>query len=215
MCFTAARQCNIRLPWRSPTSTTRKLKCNHITEFAPFSGLSPFKLFSTSCSWSNSGGSPASWGNTDMTPTTTKRAKTFEKLPDWNFDQRDWCTDQISLKFAAAKKLRYHRKKRRIAAIISMLRCNYRYGPTYAAYFCTARTMSHVLVHMHNFRVPKTNKIASRCAAPRPPMTDVGTETAFRLDQRKHFRKSKHLFRSEVSWCDLHLRWSTWHCTSE
>ena len=43
------------------------------------------------------------------------------------------------------------------------------------------------------------NKIASRCAAPRPPMTDVGTETAFRLDQRKHFRKSKHLFRSEVS----------------
>ena len=33
----------------------------------------------------------------------------------------------------------------------------------------------------------------------RPPMTDVGTETAFRLDQRKHFRKSKHLLRSEVS----------------
>ena len=42
-------------------------------------------------------------------------------------------------------------------------------------------------------------------------MTDVGTETAFRLDQRKHFRKSKHPLRSEVSWCDLHLRWST--CT--
>ena len=33
----------------------------------------------------------------------------------------------------------------------------------------------------------------------RPPLTDVGTETAFRLDQRKHFRKSKHLLRSEVS----------------
>ena len=33
----------------------------------------------------------------------------------------------------------------------------------------------------------------SRCGAPRPPMTDVGTETAFRLDQRKHFRKSKPL----------------------
>ena len=33
----------------------------------------------------------------------------------------------------------------------------------------------------------------------RPPMTDVGTETAFRLDQRKHFRKSKHLLRSEVN----------------
>ena len=38
----------------------------------------------------------------------------------------------------------------------------------------------------------------------RPPMhmTDVGTGTAFRLDQRKHFRKSKHLLRSEVSWHD-------------
>ena len=34
-----------------------------------------------------------------------------------------------------------------------------------------------------------TNKIASRSGAPRPPMTDVGTETAFRLDQRKHFRR--------------------------
>ena len=41
---------------------------------------------------------------------------------------------------------------------------------------------------------------------PRPPMTDVGTETAFRLDQRKHFRKSKHPLGSEVSRCDLHLR---------
>ena len=47
----------------------------------------------------------------------------------------------------------------------------------------------------------------------RPPMTDVGTETALRLDQRKHFRKSKHLLRWEVKWCnqtsftcvDLHL----------
>ena len=120
--------------------------------------LSSFKLFSTSCSWSNGGGSPASSRDSDITPTTTKRAKTFEKLPDWNFDQRDWCTDERSPKFAAAKKLRYHRKKRRVAAIISMLRCNYRYGPTYAVYLCTARTMSHVLVHMHNFRVPKINK---------------------------------------------------------
>ena len=43
------------------------------------------------------------------------------------------------------------------------------------------------------------DKIAYRSGAPRPPLTDVGTETAFRLDQRKHFRKSKHLLRSEVS----------------
>ena len=44
-----------------------------------------------------------------------------------------------------------------------------------------------------------SNKIASRCGAPRPPMTDVGTETAFCLYQRKHFRKSKHLLGSEVT----------------
>ena len=44
-----------------------------------------------------------------------------------------------------------------------------------------------------------SNKIASRCEAPRHPVTDVGTETAFRLDQRKHFRKSKHPLRSEIS----------------
>ena len=54
-----------------------------------------------------------------------------------------------------------------------------------------------------------SNKIANRYGAPRPPMTDVGTETAFRLDQRKHFQKSKHPLRSEVSWFDLHLRRST------
>ena len=54
---------------------------------------------------------------------------------------------------------------------------------------------------------PRGNKIASRYGAPRPPMTDkgccvppilavhntpltdVGTETAFRLDQRKHSEK--------------------------
>ena len=72
-------------------------------------------------------------------------------------------------------------------------------------------THTYTHTHIHTY----TYKIAGRCGAPRPPMTDVGlrTETAFRLDQRKHFRKSKHLLRSEVSWCDLHLRRST--CTSE
>ena len=44
-----------------------------------------------------------------------------------------------------------------------------------------------------------SNTIASRSGGPRPPMADVGTEIAFRLDQRKHFRKRKHLLRSEVS----------------
>ena len=39
-------------------------------------------------------------------------------------------------------------------------------------------------------------------------MTDVGTETAFRLDQRKRFRKSKHLLRSvdaNFTCVDLHV----------
>ena len=74
------------------------------------------------------------------------------------------------------------------------------------------RTKCASAFHFH-FENGQGNKIAGRYGAPRPPMTDVGTETAFRLDQRKHFRKSKHLLRSEVSWCDLHLRRSTWHCT--
>ena len=36
----------------------------------------------------------------------------------------------------------------------------------------------------------------------RPPMTNVGTETAFRHDHCKHFQKRKHLLRSEVGWCN-------------
>ena len=60
----------------------------------------------------------------------------------------------------------------------------------------------------------RLNKIAGRLEPRRPPMKDEGTETAFRLDQCKHFRKSKHLLRSEVNRCDqssieLHLRRST------
>ena len=53
--------------------------------------------------------------------------------------------------------------------------------------------------HSDQRDIHTSNKIASRYGAPRPPMTDVGTETTFRLDQRKHFRKSKLLLRSEVS----------------
>ena len=58
------------------------------------------------------------------------------------------------------------------------------------------------------------DKIAGRLEPRRRPMKDEGIETAFRLDQCKHFRKSKHLLRSEVNRCDqssieLHLRRST------
>ena len=39
----------------------------------------------------------------------------------------------------------------------------------------------------------------------RPLMTNIGTETAFRHDHCKHFKKTKHLLESEVSWCDHRL----------
>ena len=66
----------------------------------------------------------------------------------------------------------------------------------------------------HTYTHTHTYKIAGRLEPRRPPMKDEGTETAFRLDQCKHFRKSKHLLRSEVNRCDqssieLHLRRST------
>ena len=35
----------------------------------------------------------------------------------------------------------------------------------------------------------KFNKMAGRHGAPRPPMTDVGTETAFRLEKAQAFPK--------------------------
>ena len=54
---------------------------------------------------------------------------------------------------------------------------------------CSVRPYDHDDTHTH----------LTRTLAPRPPMTDVGTETAFRLDQCKHFGKSKHLLRSKVS----------------
>ena len=41
---------------------------------------------------------------------------------------------------------------------------------------------------------------STKCMKPcRPHMTNKGAKTAFR---HKHFKKSKHFFRSEVSWCD-------------
>ena len=55
-----------------------------------------------------------------------------------------------------------------------------------------------VLILSFKFSTLKDNKIASRGEPRRPPMTDVGTESTFRLDQRKHFQKSKHLLMSEV-----------------
>ena len=42
-----------------------------------------------------------------------------------------------------------------------------------------------------------------------PPMTNVGTETAFRHDHCKHFQKDYHLLGSEVSWCDHRLAFCT------
>ena len=63
------------------SSTRRKPKCNPLADIAPFSGLSSFKLFSDSCSWSNGSGSPASSRDSDITPTTTKRAFYISRIP--------------------------------------------------------------------------------------------------------------------------------------
>ena len=72
--------------------------------------------------------------------------------------------------------------------------------------------MCHDDTHTHSHIHTRINRLWSPLAyglggatrslvagAPRPPMTDVDTETAFRFDQGKHFRKSKHLLRSEVN----------------
>ena len=58
------------------------------------------------------------------------------------------------------------------------------------------------------------NKIGSRVEPRRPPLTDVGTETTFRLDQRKHFQREKpslevrgQLIRSNHSHRRFRKRW--------
>ena len=42
---------------------------------------------------------------------------------------------------------------------------------------------------LSNHTVRCCNKMAGRHGAPRPPMTDVGTETAFRLEKAQAFPK--------------------------
>ena len=74
--------------------------------------------------------------------------------------------------------------------------------------------LAHISVLLWSTRAPVAVKPR------RPPVADVGIETAFRFDQHNHFQKSKHLLRSEVTWCDhtsidLHLRRSTCASTSE
>ena len=46
-------------------------------------------------------------------------------------------------------------------------------------------THTHTHTHIHTY----TYKMAGRHGAPRPPMTDVGTETAFRLEKAQAFPK--------------------------
>ena len=43
--------------------------------------------------------------------------------------------------------------------------------------------------HTHTYTHTHIYKLADRHGAPRPPMTDVGTETAFRLEQTEAFPK--------------------------
>ena len=45
------------------------------------------------------------------------------------------------------------------------------------------------MTHTHTYTHTYTYKMAGRHGAPRPPMTDVGTETAFRLEKAQAFPK--------------------------
>ena len=49
--------------------------------------------------------------------------------------------------------------------------------------------MCHDDTHTHTHTHTHTYKMAGRHGAPRPPMTDVGTETAFRLEKAQAFPK--------------------------
>ena len=76
--------------------TSWKPMYNHNAGFAHFSGLGSFEFFSDLCNRGTGGGSQDSSCNSDMTPTTTQRAKSIQKPLDQNYVQRDWCIDEIS-----------------------------------------------------------------------------------------------------------------------
>ena len=79
-----------------------------------------------------------------------------------------------------------------------------------------ARARTHTHTHTHTHTLAHKPTFALRMTYPegmstrgtkhvktrRPPMTNVGTETAFRHDNLQAFPKSKHLWRSEVIKCD-------------
>ena len=90
---------------------------------------------------------------------------------------------------------------------------------------CTPGGRSQASAHKNILRVPislcwsgeGTPNKGHACMKPRrPAMTNAGNETAFRHYHLQAFPKSKHLLRSEVSWCDqtgvdlhLHMHRST------
>ena len=84
-------------------------------------------------------------------------------------------------------------------------------------HWCHSTSLRLILINAWNKTSGHSEAITRELVAVaprRPPVTDIGTETSFRLDQHKHFQKSKHILRSKVSWCaqtsiDLHLRRST------
>ena len=65
-------------------------------------------------------------------------------------------------------------------------------------HICSALYSDHDDTHTHTHT--HLTKSQGAVEPRRPPMTDVVTETTFRLDQRKHFQKSKHNLSPRVSW---------------
>ena len=60
---------------------------------------------------------------------------------------------------------------------------NGHFFPSYRQLYLSSFFDTHTHTHTHTY------KMAGRRGAPRPPMTDVGTETAFRLEKAQAFPK--------------------------
>ena len=123
---------------------------------------------------------------------------------------------QNEIHFPTIARLSFFRSKNETNSVHDGLprECELFEGGSYFSCQCQGNTVCALAVQGHQLfnklkESPKPPREKSTCQKAtrslvaveprRPPTTNVGTETAFRLDQRKHFRKSKHLLRSEVN----------------
>ena len=110
---------------------------------------SSFKFFSDFCDWGNGGGFPASSRDSDMTPKTTKRAKTFKKATRLKL----WPTWQVYLwdivNIAAVQNIAISSKTYHSYNIDAAIYC---YGPTLSIYLSIYLScFSHETFHPRSF----------------------------------------------------------------